>query len=52
MIGFNRRFSPHIKEIKKNLSNSSGPKSMIVTINAGALPNDHWIHDHDIGGVV
>ena len=50
MVGFNRRFSPHIKEIKKNLSNSSGPKSMIVTINAGALPNDHWVHDHDIGG--
>ena len=23
---------------------------MIATINAGHLPNDHWVHDQDIGG--
>lgn len=48
MIGFNRRFSPHAKEIKKNLGN--GKMSMIYRVNAGSIPGDSWIQDLKVGG--
>lgn len=50
MVGFNRRFAPHIKKIKQLLGGVSGPKSFIMTVNAGAIPADHWTQDFDIGG--
>lgn len=48
MIGFNRRFSPFSKTIKKKLG--SHPISMIYRINAGSIPSDNWIQDAEIGG--
>ncbi|MDA7625453.1 Gfo/Idh/MocA family oxidoreductase [bacterium] len=48
MIGFNRRFSPLTKKIKKVIG--SGPMSMIYRINAGSIPSDNWIQDIEIGG--
>lgn len=48
MIGFNRRFSPHAKEIKKKLG--SGKMSMIFRANAGSIPGDSWIQDLKVGG--
>ncbi|MEE9438568.1 MAG: bi-domain-containing oxidoreductase [Saprospiraceae bacterium] len=48
-VGFNRRFSPHIKKIKSLLPITS-PKNMIATMNAGFIPSDVWIHDMKIGG--
>lgn len=48
MIGFNRRFSPLSKTLKKKLGN--GPCSMNYRVNAGAIPIDHWIQDIEIGG--
>lgn len=50
MVGFNRRFSPHIRKIKELLSSCQSPKSFVMTVNAGALPEDHWIHDPMVGG--
>ncbi len=50
MVGFNRRFSPHIQKIKKNLDQQKMPKSMIYTINAGAIDSDHWTFDSEAGG--
>ncbi len=50
MVGFNRRFSPHVKIAKEMLESRSEPLSIIMTINAGQLPNDHWLNDVDIGG--
>ena len=50
MVGFNRRFSPHSVEIKKWLASNPGPKSIVLTINAGAIPADHWTQDLKIGG--
>lgn len=49
MVGFNRRFSPHIQKIKKEFSYKI-PKAINYRINAGVLPSDHWIHDKEIGG--
>jgi len=51
MVGFNRRFSPHIKKIKNLLDkNKTIKKSFIYTVNAGHIPNEHWIHDPEKGG--
>lgn len=50
MVGFNRRFAPHITRIRQLLAGTTEPKSMIMTVNAGALPADHWTQDPDIGG--
>ena len=50
MVGFNRRFAPLSVRIKTLLDKSPGPKSFIYTINAGALPADHWTNDPSIGG--
>jgi predicted dehydrogenase/threonine dehydrogenase-like Zn-dependent dehydrogenase len=50
MVGFNRRFSPHIQKIKQLLSTVSAPKAFIMTVNAGAIPTDHWTQDPLSGG--
>ena len=50
MVGFNRRFSPQIKKIKELLKPVKEPKSFIMTMNAGAVPADHWTQDNAIGG--
>ncbi len=50
MVGFNRRFSPHIQKIKHSLLKNPGPLSMIYTINAGLINKDHWTQDLESGG--
>jgi predicted dehydrogenase/threonine dehydrogenase-like Zn-dependent dehydrogenase len=50
MVGFNRRFAPQIQKIKSLLNGVSGPKSFVMTVNAGAIPADHWAQDMEIGG--
>ena len=50
MVGFNRRFSPHIKKIKELIGLSADPKVFIVTVNAGRISKDHWTQDQNIGG--
>jgi predicted dehydrogenase/threonine dehydrogenase-like Zn-dependent dehydrogenase len=50
MVGFNRRFAPQIVRIKEVLSSAPGEKTMIITVNAGSLPADHWTQDHHLGG--
>ncbi len=49
-VGFNRRFSPHAEQMRKLLSTSSAPVSIIATMNAGAIPPNHWVHDPVVGG--
>jgi len=50
MIGFNRRFSPHTIQLKKWLESTPGSKSIILTINAGAIPANHWTQNIETGG--
>lgn len=50
MLGFNRRFSPQVQIIKSLLAPIKEPKSFIMTINAGAIPKDHWTQDLAVGG--
>lgn len=49
-VGFNRRFSAHVRKMKALLGNRPGPMNVVATFNAGAIPADHWIHDPSVGG--
>lgn len=49
-VGFNRRFSPHTQRIKALLAGRSGPLCLTMTVNAGAIPADHWTQDPQRGG--
>lgn len=49
-VGFNRRFSPFIQELKKFLVHRTGPLVMTYRVNAGYVPPDHWVHDPVEGG--
>lgn len=50
MVGFNRRFSPLIKKVKELLGQNKSPISMVMNVNAGAIPADHWTQDAAVGG--
>jgi predicted dehydrogenase len=50
MVGYNRRFSPLTAQLKKRLESRSEPLSLIYTVNAGAIPADHWTQDPSVGG--
>ena len=50
MLGFNRRFSPHMLKVKQLIAGRSEPLCMSMTINAGAISDDHWTQDPERGG--
>lgn len=50
MVGFNRRFAPHVVKMKALLDPIDQPKSIIITVNAGEIPPDHWTQDFSVGG--
>jgi predicted dehydrogenase/threonine dehydrogenase-like Zn-dependent dehydrogenase len=49
-VGFNRRFAPHVVRMKALLEQVRLPRSVLVTVNAGAVPGDHWTRDSAVGG--
>ncbi|MEX0732964.1 MAG: bi-domain-containing oxidoreductase [Aquisalimonadaceae bacterium] len=50
MVGFNRRFSPLTQKMKTLLAAVGEPKSFVITVNAGAIPAEHWTQDVAVGG--
>jgi predicted dehydrogenase/threonine dehydrogenase-like Zn-dependent dehydrogenase len=50
MVGFNRRFAPLARDLKKRFSGRSGPMTIVYRVNAGQLPRDHWLFDPNEGG--
>ncbi|MEP5568701.1 MAG: bi-domain-containing oxidoreductase [Halioglobus sp.] len=50
MVGYNRRFSPLTVTMKSLLDKLVGPKTFILTMNAGHIPADHWTQDLEAGG--
>lgn len=50
MVGFNRRFAPHIQRMKQLLGGVREPKTFVMTVNAGHIPPDHWTQDRLVGG--
>ncbi|MFP4511841.1 MAG: bi-domain-containing oxidoreductase [Acidimicrobiales bacterium] len=49
-MGFNRRFAPIPTKMKKLLATQQAPKALVLTMNAGWLPPDHWTQDPKVGG--
>lgn len=50
MVGFNRRFSKLAVEMRRRILALNEPVVCILTINAGAVPDDHWTQDVAVGG--
>jgi predicted dehydrogenase len=50
MVGFNRRFAPLVRDCHALLQAVPGPKSFVMTVNAGAIPASHWTQDIESGG--
>ncbi len=50
MVGFNRRFSTHAVKARSFFKDRQGPLVMIYRVNAGRIPQEHWIQDPDVGG--
>ncbi len=50
MVGFNRRFSLLIQKMKTLLDGMKEPKSMVMMVNAGKIPFEHWTQDPKVGG--
>ena len=38
MVGFNRRFAPHVEKMQSLLAGVREPKTFVMTVNAGAIP--------------
>jgi predicted dehydrogenase/threonine dehydrogenase-like Zn-dependent dehydrogenase len=50
MVGFNRRFAPLVSQIKQHVETLNFPVSMHYRINAGFIPDNHWVQDSEAGG--
>jgi predicted dehydrogenase/threonine dehydrogenase-like Zn-dependent dehydrogenase len=50
MVGFNRRFAPLAVRMKALLAALTDPKTVIITVNAGAIPAAHWTQSAELGG--
>ncbi|MBF9022621.1 zinc-binding dehydrogenase [Rhodobacterales bacterium FZCC0069] len=50
MVGFNRRFAPQVQKMKLLLQCVDAPKSIVMTVNAGAISSEHWTQDLEMGG--
>jgi predicted dehydrogenase len=50
MVGFNRRFAPHIARMRDLLAPLGQPRVMVMTVNAGGVAPDHWTQDSAVGG--
>lgn len=50
MVGFNRRFAPQVREMKRLLDAVAVPKAFVMTVNAGEIPREHWTQDPEVGG--
>ena len=48
-VGFNRRFAPLSLAAKAHLETLPGRRHILVRVNAGRLPDDHWQRDADQG---
>lgn len=49
-VGFNRRFSPAAREIRKIVKERVNPLIVNYRMNAGFVPKDHWVNTKEGGG--
>jgi predicted dehydrogenase len=49
-VGFNRRFAPMTVKARAHLARHSGPKMLVLRVNAGSLPAESWVNAAEEGG--
>ncbi|HTT12253.1 MAG TPA: bi-domain-containing oxidoreductase [Burkholderiaceae bacterium] len=49
-VGFNRRFAPLVVRMKALLAPLAAPLAIVYTVNAGAIPAEHWTQNRETGG--
>jgi len=49
-VGFNRRFAPLTRATIARLEGRSAPATILIRVNAGAIPPEHWIQRLEEGG--
>lgn len=49
-VGFNRRWSPAVQQLREHFAGRSGPLVVTYRVNAGPVPEDHWYNDRRQGG--
>jgi predicted dehydrogenase len=50
LVGFNRRFAPVSKAIKKEFETATEPLVINIRVNAGLIPKNHWTQQPEVGG--
>lgn len=50
MVGFNRRYAPSVRAVRKHFGSQGGPLVITYRVNAGPLPPAHWYFDRRQGG--
>ena len=50
MVDFNRSLAPATDKVRAYFAGRADPLSLQVRINAGTLPEDHWLRDPEVGG--
>jgi hypothetical protein len=51
-VGFNRRFAPIYKTLKKKLVRRAGPAVLSARVNSPGIGNGFWMADPSIGGAI
>jgi predicted dehydrogenase/threonine dehydrogenase-like Zn-dependent dehydrogenase len=49
-VGFNRRHAPLAIRLREHVATAGHPMQIVIRVNAGPLPDDHWLNDPDDGG--
>ncbi len=50
MVGYNRRFAPFTEKLQQFFIGRGEPMVVQIRVNAGYLPNDHWVQRNSSGG--
>jgi predicted dehydrogenase/threonine dehydrogenase-like Zn-dependent dehydrogenase len=50
VVGFNRRFSTLVREVRAHFATRQYPLVVVMRVNAGFLPGEHWTQDPIQGG--
>jgi len=50
MVGFNRRFSPALQQVREQIRNRGAPLVIHYRLNGGYIPLDSWVHGPQGGG--
>ena len=50
LVGFNRRYAPLARSMRDHVAGRDVPVELLCRVNAGLLPEGHWLNDPDEGG--